>query len=143
MTPGVLLWLHQVPSFNPVQLSACCANDNMQYIHCVLSKSHTVYSAPSMDVTKSEPRSQSLKEIFNEWENRKVCTRRELESFIGILQHACKVIWPGRSFIRRAIALLSITKQPHHHNTEFRSDLYKMVEGIRGPLEWGSCHGDT
>ena len=69
---------------------------------------------------------QRLLQMVNEWERRKACTRRELESLIGILQHACKVIRPGRSFLRRAISLLSITKQPHHHirlNAEFRSDI--------------------
>ena len=69
---------------------------------------------------------QRLLQMVDEWENQKACTRRELESLIGILQHACKVIQPGRSFLRRAISLLSITKQPHHHirlNAEFRSDI--------------------
>jgi len=42
------------------------------------------------------------------------------------LQHACKVIRPGRSFLRRAISLLSVAKRPHHHirlNHGFKSDL--------------------
>jgi len=42
------------------------------------------------------------------------------------LQHACKVIRPGRSFLHRAIELLSIAKWPHHHirlNHGFESDL--------------------
>ena len=69
---------------------------------------------------------QRLLQTVNVWESRKVCTKKELESLIGILQHACKVIRPGRSFLRRAISLLSIAKQPHHHirlNAEFRSDI--------------------
>ncbi len=37
----------------------------------------------------------------------RTCTRRELESLIGT---ACKVITPGRSFLRRAISLLSVAK---------------------------------
>ena len=60
------------------------------------------------------------------WEKRKTCTRRELESLIGTLQHACKVIPAGRAFLRRAISLLSVTKQQHHHirlNSDFRSDM--------------------
>lgn len=59
------------------------------------------------------------------WLAKKACTRRELESLIGTLHHACKVIRPGRSFLRRAISLLSVAKQSHHHirlNAEFRSD---------------------
>ena len=73
-----------------------------------------------------EEKLQRLMQALSEWLRRKVCTRRELESLIGTLQHACKVIRPGRSFLRRAISLLSVAKQPHHHirlNHKFRSDL--------------------
>lgn len=72
-----------------------------------------------------------LRAILEEWQDRKVCTRRELESLIGILNHACKVVRPGRSFLRRMLDLLhrsgaGIATRPHHHirlNREFRSDL--------------------
>ena len=47
-----------------------------------------------------------LRSLLQEWGDRKVCVRRELESLIGILNHACKVIRPGRSFLRRMIDLL-------------------------------------
>ena len=58
---------------------------------------------------------QRLLELVTTWLSKKVCTCRELETLIGTLQHACKVIRPGRSFLRRAIALLSVAKQRHHH----------------------------
>ena len=73
-----------------------------------------------------EDKLQRMMQMVTEWLPRKVCTRKELESLIGTLQHACKVIRPGRSFLRRAISLLSIAKRPHHHirlNHEFKSDL--------------------
>ena len=57
---------------------------------------------------------------------KKACTRRKLGSLIGTLPHACKVIRPGRSFLRRAISVLSIAKQKHNHirlNAKFRSDV--------------------
>lgn len=69
------------------------------------------------------------------WESKRSCTRRELESLIGTLQHACKVIRPGRSFLRRAIALLSVAKQPYHYirlNNEFKSDLMWWKTFARG-----------
>jgi len=47
-------------SFNPVQLSAWCANVDMQYI----VSQHKVIEYCTKYVTKSEPRSQSLKEVF-------------------------------------------------------------------------------
>ena len=69
---------------------------------------------------------QRLLSAVDMWLSKKACTRRELESLIGTLQHACKVIKPGRSFLRRAIALLSVAKRRHHHirlNADFRSDM--------------------
>ena len=61
------------------------------------------------------------------WGHKKSCTRKELESLIGSLQHACWVMRPGRSFMHRMIDLLSVAKCPHHHvrlNHEFRADLW-------------------
>ena len=48
------------------------------------------------------------------WTGRKTCRRRQLESLIGQLQHAAQVVRPGRSFLRRMIALLSHSHRPHH-----------------------------
>ena len=39
------------------------------------------------------------------WGARTVCTKRELLSLIGVLSFACKVIKPGRTFLRRLIDL--------------------------------------
>lgn len=67
-----------------------------------------------------------LLEMVAQWIKKKVCTKHELESLIGTLHHACQVVHPGRSFMRRAIALLRVTKCRHHHirlNAEFRSDM--------------------
>ena len=73
-----------------------------------------------------EDKLQRLIELAAKWEKRKTCTHRELESLIGTLHHATKVIFSGRSFLRRAIALLSVAKMRHHHirlNAEFRADM--------------------
>ena len=69
-----------------------------------------------------------LQEELQCWASRKVCRRRQLESLIGTLQHACRVIKPGRTFIRRMINLLRIpgATRGYHHiqlNQEFRTDL--------------------
>ena len=47
-----------------------------------------------------------LQELLRQWERRKSCTCKELESLIGLLNHACKVIRPGRAFLRCMIDLL-------------------------------------
>ena len=69
-----------------------------------------------------------LKVLLTEWSARRSCRRRQLESLIGTLQHACRVVRPGRSFLRRAIDLLRTpgATRGHHHirlNREFRADL--------------------
>ena len=51
---------------------------------------------------------------------------RELLSLIGQLQHACCVVRPGRTFLRRMINLSTVAKELHHRirlNLGFRSDL--------------------
>ena len=35
-----------------------------------------------------------IKATLQEWSDRKACRRRELESLVGLLQHACKVVKP-------------------------------------------------
>ena len=55
-----------------------------------------------------------------------VALQRELLSLIGQLQHACCVVRPGRSFLRRMIALSTMPKELYHWvrlSKEFRSDL--------------------
>ena len=39
-----------------------------------------------------------LKQVLHQWVGKKTCKRKELESLIGYLSHACKVVRPGRSF---------------------------------------------
>ena len=38
------------------------------------------------------------------WLTRKKATKREVLSLVGLLQHACKVVRPGRSFVSRMYA---------------------------------------
>lgn len=67
-----------------------------------------------------------LQENIREWQGRRTCTKRDLLSIIGLLQHACCVVRPGRSFLRRMITLATKAKRLHHRirlNAGFRSDL--------------------
>lgn len=40
----------------------------------------------------------ALQELIQSWRNRRWCNRHQLESLIGHLHHAAKVVWPGRTF---------------------------------------------
>ena len=69
-----------------------------------------------------------LQRQLRTWAPRKVCRRHQLESLVGTLQHANRVVRPGRSFTRRMIDLLCIrgVRSSHHHirlNQEFQADL--------------------
>ena len=65
------------------------------------------------------------------WSQKRHCTRKELESLIGNLQHACKVVPSGRTFFRRMINLLSAFRREDHPirlNREFHLDLSWWLE---------------
>ena len=68
----------------------------------------------------------NLQELIQSWRSRRWCTRHQLESLIGDLHHTAKVVWPGRSFLRRMIDLLCCFRScdhPTHLNSEFQLDI--------------------
>ncbi len=70
-----------------------------------------VFLGITIDTAKGELRLPEdklsrLQDLLEEWKSRKCCTQKELESLIGLLNHACKVIRAGWSFLRRMIDLL-------------------------------------
>lgn len=84
----------------------------------------------------------ALKSLIDSWVNKRVCNRQQLESLIGHLHHAAKVVWPGRSFIRRMIDLLCCFRNNNHPirlNEEFRLDLHwwhKFLSQWHGVQFW-------
>ena len=67
-----------------------------------------------------------LQDIFDQFHHRRSCTLKELQSLIGTLNFACKVVPPGRPFLQRIIALTRNVKKQHHHiklNKGFFQDL--------------------
>lgn len=69
---------------------------------------------------------ERLQALLGQWGDKRGCLRKELESLIGLLNHACKVVRSGRSFLRRMIDLLHAVPphQPYLRlNAGFRADL--------------------
>ena len=65
------------------------------------------------------------------WSLKCHCTWKELESFIGNLHHACKVVPSGGNFLRHMINLLSAFRRHDHPirlNREFHLDLSWWLE---------------
>ena len=64
--------------------------------------------------------------LLESWSLKQHCPRKELESVISHLQHGCKVIPQGLTFLRRMINLRSAFRQDYHPirlNQDFRLDL--------------------
>ena len=84
-----------------------------------------------LDTRKMETRlpSHKLEELHQEvqlWAGRKSATRKELESVVGKLVHASRVVRPGKTFLRHLFELLSGVRKAHHHvrlGAVARSDL--------------------
>ena len=80
-----------------------------------------------------------LQDQVRAWLQRKSCLKKELQSLAGKLQHACKVVRPGRTFLRWVFELLRRTEKKHHHirlNREFHSDLMWWNTYLAG---WKEC----
>lgn len=60
---------------------------------------------------------QQLKALLVSWQHRKQCSRRELESLVVLLNHACKVVRPGRSFCVDLLHKVDkgMAPCPHHY----------------------------
>ena len=77
---------------------------------------------------------QRLRSLLLSWARKTTCSRRDLESLIGSLHHACRVVRPGRAFLRRMIDLLCCFRSAHHPirlNTEFRRDLQWWLDFLQ------------
>ena len=62
-----------------------------------------------------------------QWLCRKNATKREILSLVGHLQHAAKVVRPGRTFVARMYATAAKVLQLDYYtrlNEDFRSDLW-------------------
>ena len=72
----------------------------------------------------------ALRELIASWYHRWWCSRAQLESLIGHLHHAAKVVWPGHTFLRRMIDLLCCFRRWDHLiclNSEFHLDLQWLL----------------
>ena len=77
--------------------------------------------------------------LLEDWSQKRWCKRKDLESLIGHLQHACKVVPQGRSFLRRMINLLCAFRRNDHPirlNQEFFLDLAWWQEFFQS---WNGC----
>ena len=69
---------------------------------------------------------RELQALIRSWVGRTSCLRKDLESIVGKLAHAARVVKPGKTFMRRMFETLAGARQAHHHiriNSSLRSDI--------------------
>ena len=69
---------------------------------------------------------ERAKLLLHQFKSRRKVTLKEIQSLIGTLNFACRVIRPGRAFLRRLINLTCKSTQSHHHiklNADARADI--------------------
>ena len=71
---------------------------------------------------------ERIKELVQSWLLKKRCTKRELLSIAGQLQHAATVVRLGRTTIQRLFDLSKTVNRPDHH--------IRLSVGARSDLEW-------
>ena len=72
-----------------------------------------------------------LGNLLSQWSKKKACTTRDLQFLVGHLNHVCKVVRPGQSFLRRIIDLLQVSLARRHRASAVRLNL-----GFRSDMAW-------
>ena len=101
----------------------------------------------TMELRLPADKLHSLQSLVKSWQGKKSCTKGLL-SLSGHLQHATKVVKPGRTFVRRMIDLATTANKLHHHirlNRGFQSDLLWWSSFLNkwngvGMLPTVTCH---
>ena len=95
---------------------------------CILTFLGIILDTIRLELRLPGEKLERLIQQIRQWQGRKSCTKRELLSLIGQLQHACRVVTPGRTFLRRMINLSTTAHELHHH--------IRLNHGFRSDLEW-------
>lgn len=87
----------------------------------------------AMELRLTPDKLQRLLQLLRDWRGKKVGLRKELESLVGLMQHASKVVCPGRIFLRHLYNLLAVTHQykPHY--------LIRINRDAQADIEWRCC----
>ena len=91
-----------------------------------------------MEVRLPAGKLHTLQALVESFATRQSCTRRDLESLLGSLGHACRVVKQGKTFLRRLFELLAVSRQAHHYvrlNAAACSDV--LVDGV--PISVKPC----
>ena len=71
---------------------------------------------------------QEIKSALQAASQRSKMTKREMQSLAGKLNFAARVVYGGRTFLRRIIDSINTLKRPHHHK--------RITQSMRKDLQW-------
>ena len=86
-----------------------------------------ILDSGKMEGRLPEDKVERIKSALSTFQSQRSTTLQELQSLIGTLNFACKVIPPGRPFLLRIIHLTRGVKKPHHH-IKLTTGFYKDIE---------------
>ena len=87
----------------------------------------------AMELRLPPDKLQCLLQLLCDWRGKKVGSQKKLESLVGLMQHASKVVRPGRIFLRRLYDLLAVT---HHYKPHY---LIRINHDAQADIEWWCC----
>ena len=67
-----------------------------------------IIDTEKQELRLEEERLQDIHTELQQWSGQKYCSKKKLQSLIGVLSFACKCIQPGRLFLRRLITTLKV-----------------------------------
>ena len=94
-------------------------SDSLTFLGITLDTLH-------MEARLPDDKIQRIRTSVSSWLQKRKATKREILSLVGLLQHATKVVKPGRTFVARMYATTAKIKQLYFYTRltkEFRSDL--------------------
>ena len=87
-----------------------------------------IFDTSKMVLRLPDHKRSELLELIEEVRKRKSATKRELQSLAGKLQHAAKVIRPGRCFTRTLYEISTLRDNPH--------DRIRVSRAVKEDLAW-------
>ena len=85
-----------------------------------------VLDTERMEARLPEEKLARIRHQLEVWQGKKKATKRQILSLVGLLQHATKVVRPGRTFVSRMYNAAAKLKELSHYtrlNKDLRSDL--------------------
>ena len=109
------------------ELGVPLATDKLEGPSTSLSFLGIILDTNHMEIRLPPNKLIRMQELLTTWLPWKKARKREILSLVGTLQHATKVVRPGRTFVTRMYASAAKLREMHYItrlNKAFRSDLF-------------------